>query len=555
MKQPIENRVLQPGAAASENFYRSDLILRHAMESLSPQARETMRPHLERLGAAAAGPMTQLSALADRNGPELLRRNVWGEDVFDIRFHPAYGELLQHAVDSRMLHVKWEPGHRAQFPGENHRMGFAAFYLYAMTEMGIHCPLCMTDGAALLIDRYMPAAEAARLLPAVYTLDPAQFQTGAMFLTEKAGGSDLGRSLTQATAAPDGSYRLNGEKWFCSNANAGLIFTLARSLPEQEGIRGLTLFLVEKQLPDGSRNPIEVLRLKDKLGVRSMASAECMFRDTVAMRVGPEGEGFKLMADMVNLSRLHNALAAVSAGRRALAEAWHFLNYRTSFGKRATEHALVRHKLQELSALQAGQFYLLWRSLSAFDHGMAGNERESQLLRLLTPMLKKSTAETAIYIIRESMELMGGLGYIEDGIMPRLMRDALVLPIWEGAGNIQTLDMLRASRKSAGLEIMFNEIETQVAGHSNWAGSMLAELEDLRVEAPRMDDLPQDEMELAASYFFERLTRLYRQSVLLRALDARSAPWIEPALACLGAGKPASLPDAETLRGLMAWEA
>lgn len=185
-----------------------------------------------------------------------------------------------------------------------------------MSEGGLPCPLCMTDGAARLIDCYCEPENRERLLHHIYTDSADELYTGAMFLTEKAGGSDVGANLVTATHLEGKYYALNGEKWFCSNANAEIIFVLARTNPEVQGTRGLSIFLVEKNKPDGTKNTMEVVRLKDKLGVRSMASAECILQDLLGKLVGKEGEGFKLMADMINLSRLYNALVSLSEMRR-----------------------------------------------------------------------------------------------------------------------------------------------------------------------------------------------------------------------------------------------
>ena len=303
-----------------------------------------------------------------------------------------------------------------------------------MSEMGIYCPLCMTDGAARIIDLFAEETDKNRILPHIATNDSDAFYTGAMFLTEKSGGSDVGANLVTATYYKDDYYYLNGEKWFCSNANADVIMVLARTDEKIKGTKGLSLFMVEKKLPDGRKNPIEFIRLKDKLGVRSMASAESMLTNTVGKLIGKEFEGFKIMAEMMNLSRIYNSVAAVSVTRRAMIEAYQFLCNRESFGKTAIEHPLIRTELEELSSLYNANFYLLWRTITALDNADNGNKKEEALLRVLVPMVKKWSSESGVYIVRESMELMGGIGYIEDQVMPKLMRDVMVLPIWEGAG-------------------------------------------------------------------------------------------------------------------------
>jgi acyl-CoA dehydrogenase len=248
------------------------------------------------------------------------------------------------------------------------------------------------------------------------------------------------------------------------------------------------------------------------------------------MLVGNECEGFKIMAEMMNLSRLYNSIAALAVSRRALIEAYQFLCHRISFGRLAVEHPLVRIKLEELAAIHTANFYLVWRAIRALDLADNGDQSEQALLRLLTPMIKKHTAETGVYLVRESMELMGGIGYIEDLVMPRLMRDVLVLPIWEGAGNIMLLDMLRASLKSKGLEVMFKEIELSSKTNSRYCVGMLDELVSLKSMHAEISSSDTETMESSAKPFFERLTNLFSKSVLIQAKQPETLAWIEPSL-------------------------
>lgn len=454
------HHVLQPGFRRSENFYRSDRGLQELWKKVFPQEIwMRMEPLVESMGSTAACRMDALAREADRYPPELVPRNWYGEDIQEIRYHPAYWQLMDLAVQSGMFRIKWAPTLRQQFTRYRHAAGFAIGFLYAMAENGLYCPLCMTDGAALLIDKYGNKDDQERLLPRIYTDDPRQFITGAMFLTEKAGGSDVGANRCTARHAEGVWYRLNGEKWFCSNASAQVAFVLARTQENVPGTRGLSLFLVEPEGPDGLPNPRRIVRLKDKLGVRSMASAEIVLTDTWGKRYGHEGEGFKIMADMINLSRLYNALTAVADMRRALAEAWQFMKFRHTFGRPVLDHALVRWKWLHLLRIYYGDLALVWRTIQAYDRSESGDAREALVVRLLTPMAKKCTAENAVYLVRECMELVGGMGYIEDGPLPRLLRDCLVLPIWEGAGNIMALDMARALGKHPELPDILPEVE------------------------------------------------------------------------------------------------
>jgi len=385
--------------------------------------------------------------------------------------------------------------------------------------------------------------------------------TGAMFLTEKAGGSDVGANMVTATHYKEDYYLLNGEKWFCSNANAEVIFALARTDPKIKGTKGLSIFLIEKQRPDGTKNEMDIIRLKDKLGVRSMASAEIMLTDTLGKLVGEEGQGFKIMTDMINLSRLYNSVAALSGNRRALIEAYQFLNHRTVFGSNALKKPLIRTKLTELGANYVADFYLTWHAIKTLDLADNGDDDAKQLLRLITPMVKKRTAENGVYSIRESMELMGGMGYIEDGVLPKVMRDAMVLPIWEGASNIMVLDMLRAATKSKGAPKLFKDIRNQFVKISRKEQKFLlpAFHQVIRI-FQQLPDFSQELKETTAKPLFEQLTALYQIALLLKYKDPQSEQWINPALAYLMSQfRDSKLTikhpnTTDTIKDLMAWE-
>jgi len=543
--QDPQNRVLAADARRSADFFADDAILQHLFRTrISPEGQAWMQPRWSRLGAELAGPMDRLSLTADQQGPVLRTRNLYGEALEpaeELEFHPAYAELLAIAVRSGMFRVKWEPALRARFSGEGHRLGFSAGLLYAMGEAGLYCPLCMTDGVARILDRFGSDDDKARLLPHIYTELPEELYTGAMFLTEKSGGSDVGANRVRAerelalslrdNEPPEAAwYRLYGEKWFCSNAGAELALALARTDEAVPGTRGLSIFLLEPHGPDGLPNPRQVLRLKEKLGVRSMASAELLLTGTWGRRLGQEGQGFAIMAEMINLSRLYNAVTAVALTRRALREAWFFLRHRKSFGKTALEHPLVRERLDRLSAGWLGELLLCWRAIEALDNADAGDEQEAALARLLTPMVKRSSAAFSVYAIRECMELMGGLGYIEDGVMPKMLRDANVLPIWEGAGNIMLLDMLRALQKAAPAQ-GWRGVWQQMLASADAPASWQMRADALWTNLEGLGQLDREAAEFQSRALLESLTELTQACLLLRSRDLQSSTWVDPAVA------------------------
>jgi len=459
----MKNQVLKDGYKKSINFFRSDVHFQNYFRTFLKEEYETVKNDWEYTGAQAATTMNRLSFLADKYPPEIQKRTPLGETLEEISFHPAYNALMEIAVHSKMFQYKWNDALRYQYSQNLHKIGFSLGYLYAMTECGIYCPLCMTDGAARLIHQFGTSSHQSELLPHIGTNRVQDFYTGAMFLTEKPGGSDVGTNLVTAKKINGNLYALNGEKWFCSNANADIAFVLARTNPDIPGTKGLSLFLLRKNKSDGTPNYKELVRLKDKLGVRSMASAEIIFHDTEAELIGEEFQGFKMMTEMINLSRLYNSVAAVAAHRRAIIEAWQHLSYRSLFGKDALHHELIQEDFFILSAEWLADFAITFKAVHLLDLADNGNELAQSLCRILIPICKFITADNAYKGIQKSMELMGGIGYIEENTLPRLMRDALVLPIWEGAGNIMFLDMYRAATKSNALIHIFDFVRSQLS--------------------------------------------------------------------------------------------
>ncbi len=554
------NQVLNDDARTSSNFFESDQILQHYLNKhCSGSALEYMTDKLSQLGELAAQTMDDLSLTADKQPPTLKKRTPLGEHLDKVKFHPAYHTLLDIAAKSEMFYVKYDPKLSNNFPRERNRLSFAAGQLYAMSELGVYCPLCMTDGAAHLVQKYASDEIKDRLLEKLSARTGEELYTGAMFLTEKSGGSDVGRNLATAEQIEGNRYKLNGEKWFCSNVNAEVILALARTGNPEDGTRGLSLFLVEKHLPDGTRNSMNIIRLKDKLGVRSMATGEVQFDNTIGIRLGEENNGFKLMAEMINISRTYNAVAAIAGSRRAIIEAWQYLNHRTIFDKTATRHAMIRQKFYELNALFAADFLLVWRAIRAMDGASEGKEVDQHLMRMLVPMAKWRSAEHSVYIARECMELMGGNGYIEDFVMPKLFRDVNVLPIWEGSGNIIVLDMLRAAKKSEGLKLVLQEIE-QTDWQSVEYGDQLQRRADKVTSA--LQSLEQlgnrDTIEASAKPIFEELIKVYQMALMVEERDEENRSWYDPALRYFASTLESNLEirdpvDYNTVKDAIAW--
>jgi len=554
------NNVLTDDYRTSDNFYVSDRILRNYLDRHFPEGDlQIYQEKLVQLGNLAATTMDELSQQADKSSPVLKKRDKFGNDLDNVEFHPAYWGLMDIAANSEMFHLKYHP-EKTGAVEHRHQMGFALGQLYAMSELGQYCPHCMTDGAAFLIEQFADEHDKKRLLPRIGAKEGTKLFTGAMFLTEKSGGSDVGANRCTADQIQGDQYRLNGEKWFCSNVNADVIMALARTGPLEEGTRGLSLFLVEKILPNGDRNPMEIVRLKEKLGVRSMATGEVRFHDTRGKQLGKEGEGFKVMAQMINISRNYNSVAALAGNRRAIIESWQYLNHRETFGKRAIEHALIREKFYELGSKYLANFLLVWRGLRAMDAAEQGDNDEQQLLRIITPMAKWWSAEQSVYAVRECMELMGGNGYIEDFVMPKLLRDVNVLPIWEGSGNIMVLDMLRAAQKTGGFSLVLQKIE-QAAHQSNEYDTLisdkLTEVKSVWNYIQKIDD--RDKIEATAKPLFKQVIRLFQMALLIEEKRDSDSDRFDLALQYFADEFDTSLqqqqpPDVEQITELIGWK-
>jgi alkylation response protein AidB-like acyl-CoA dehydrogenase len=275
-----------------------------------------------------------------------------------------------------------------------------------------------------------------------------------MFMTEQAAGSDIANTQTMAAPQADGSWRLTGEKWFCSNPDAAFAMVLARVEGAPAGMTGISLFLLPRQLDDGSHNHYRIVRLKEKLGTRSMASGEIRMEGAVAYLVGEQGRGFVQMADMVNNSRLSNGVRAAGLMRRAVAEAEFIASERHAFGKALQDMPLMQRQLDKLRIRAEQARTMVLQTAAALQRSDAGEEGGYALLRILTPMIKFRACRDARMVTGDAMEVRGGCGYIEEWSDPRLVRDAHLGSIWEGTSNIVALDVLRAIRREGSLPVL-----------------------------------------------------------------------------------------------------
>jgi len=434
---------------------------------LAPSAYSWAEPQLAAMGECAAREVAPLAAIADLERPRLVTHDPRGLRIDRIDSHPAYREMEHIAYGSGMIAMKYETHEHSE---ASTLTGFALGYLFAMAEMGLYCPLCMTDGVARVLTRHGTHEQVMRVVPHLTSKDPRTLWTGGMFLTERAGGSDVGANETIARQSADGTWRLTGHKWFCSNAGAEAVLVTARVEGEEEGTRGLRTFLLLTRDNPGFR----IERLKEKLGVRSMATAEVTLTDALAEDVG----GFAAITDMLNLSRLYNSVASVAVMGRAVAEARHYIERRKTFGRPVIDWPLAKATFLDLEAEQVAAMLLTFETIDCLGRADAGDREAERLLRLLTPIVKAVTGKLAVPCVSEAMELIGGNGYIEENPMPRLLRDAQVLPIWEGTTNILVLDALRVMRKERTHELVLDRTRAHFPAESAALEASLGSLEE-----------------------------------------------------------------------------
>jgi acyl-CoA dehydrogenase len=424
------------------NFYSADTNLQHVLQRYMGARYAAFAGNLHDFGAACATTIDNAARIEDRigNHPKLERWSGIGQRLEAIEFHPNHDHIGRLVWGAGLMSLQATHGNTVA------QMGL--YYLLAHNGEGGHlCSLACTSGLIRALQQVGEASVQARFLPPLLTPDFAQMQHGAQFLTEVQGGSDVGANAVTASDNGDGTWRINGEKWFCSNINADQFLMSARPVGAGAGTRGLGLFLLPRVLADGTVNGFHIRRLKDKLGTRTLASAELDFRDALAYPLGPIDRGFKNVVELVlNTSRLMNAIGCVGAMRRAWLEAAGYACHRQAFGAAIVSYPLVQAALADLAtethAATASSFYLA-HVLDLIETGAATPEHAA-LYRLLVNVNKYLTSVRLSEMVHRAIEVFGGNGAIESfSVLPRLYRDAVVLESWEGTHNMLALQVLR----------------------------------------------------------------------------------------------------------------
>jgi len=516
------------------SFYSADpdlsfLLRRH----LSDEDYERAQLILAHLGSVASREMDELAAEANRQGPVLVQYDKKGQRIDEVVFHPAYHELERIAYEDFAIAACSHHEGALSWPGRVPQpVKFALGYLGMQAEAGVFCPVSMTDALARVLERYGSESLRRRFLPGLTALTMAELQQGAMFLTEKQGGSDVGLTTTVAKpriAVGDGfqpEWELWGEKWFCSNVSAEIILTLARPEGAPPGTRGLGLFLVPRTLEDGTRNAYTINRLKNKLGTRSLATGEVTLQGTQAYQVGALDRGFVQMTEMINLTRIWAAIGSLAAMRRSYLEAVVHTRGRIAFGRPLADHPLMRRQLVDLLVEIEGCAALAFETAAILERvDRHGVEEDRRLLRIMTPLCKYYIPKRSEHVTLEALEMRGGNGYVEDWVNPRLLRDTIVNVIWEGSSNVIVLDVARAVRREGAASALFGMLHQRLQSLQHAivvpvAGQVQALVNSLAERLRELERLDSESAQLPMRGLVERMAQLTIVTLLLEQAEA-----------------------------------
>ncbi|WP_412725621.1 isovaleryl-CoA dehydrogenase [Alteromonas sp. D210916BOD_24] len=455
----VEN---QPSIMPAYNLWQDDSMLRHYVLQHLPESSVSSLAVLSDYGQLAGSTLMEHGELANKNKPVLHVFDRYGRRKDEVAFHPSYHALMDSAMKYHIHNYSWL---NEQTQGA-HVVRSALMYMHYQAESGTSCPLTMTHAAvpAMRYGQKLPAYWLKKLINGVYDPRalPAKSKNGltiGMGMTEKQGGSDVRRNTTVATLQSDGSYRLVGHKFFFSApmCDAHLVLAQAKG--------GLSCFLVPRILDNGALNNVRIQRLKDKLGDWSNASSEVEFQEAEAYLLGEEGRGVPVIIDMVSLTRLDCMIGSSALMRQALVQAVHHVSHRDAFGSTLINQPLMKNVLADLTIECAAATALTMRVAKAVDDAPR-DKQEAGFARIATAIGKYWVCKRSVAFVNEAQECLGGIGYVEENPMPRYYRQAPLNSIWEGSGNVQCLDVLRALAKDPNAkDALFAELERQKGKH------------------------------------------------------------------------------------------
>jgi len=502
----FDKSVNQPSILENYNLFTSDLPLQTAVEANGGAwNNEKAAQFGEILGSAET---LELGNLANKNTPVLKTHDRFGNRLDLVEFHPSYHELMRISIKNETHSLAWTSENSGKYVARS-----ALAFIKQQVDEGTSCPLTMTFAAlpSLKIEPEIAAEWLPKVLSNEYDARflPAQEKRGATFgmaMTEPQGGSDVRANITFAEKINEpGEYRITGRKWFCSAPMSDAFLVLAQAA------KGLSCFLMPRFTPSGAKNTLYFQRLKDKLGNRSNASGEVEFHASYARIIGEEGRGVANIMEMVRHTRLDCAVGSAASLRRAVAESIHHAAHRKAFGVPLIEQPLMQNLLADLALESEAATALGFRLARGFDESEF-NEEAKLFTRAATAIGKFWNCKRAVFAVGEALEVLGGNGYVEESVLPRLYRDIPVNSIWEGSGNVQCLDVLRSMKKEPeSIEAVFNELDA-AKGLNDFFDKFLLNLKD---EFSNLDNL-----EFRARIIVEKFALLLQAKVLLKTAPA-----------------------------------
>jgi acyl-CoA dehydrogenase len=425
-----------PKETRGHNFYDMDVNVQRLLGRLAPDMLARNQDRLKDFGAFVGGPLDEQASYSDRHAPPKLETHTrTGEKRSRVIFNHDYETCHQEAYKKGTIGLAF-----MEYDPEPHLLSFAMGYMLSQADISVHCPVTMTGAVAYVLDKFAPKDVRDAYLGDMTRMD-GETKTGGTWATELHGGSDVGATTT--TAKTDGGkITLHGLKWFTSNANSGLALATARPEGAPAGSKGLGLYLVPSHLKDGSQNKYSVRRLKDKLGTKGLATGEIDLEGAEVIEVAPPPHGLRMMMEALEYSRIHNAMSGAGVQRRALMEAASWATHREAFGQPIVNYPMVQNELMDLMVKAEASTALAFEAAKTFDAALK-DDTQRAWLRISTALAKYRTAEDGVQAAKKALELVGGNGYTEEFPTARLLRDAMVLTVWEGPANIQALELLR----------------------------------------------------------------------------------------------------------------
>lgn len=461
----VDNHLPRP---ALGNTYHNDRLLQELLQRyLNAEDRAALQDDLNRMGDLAGRSLYQQQLAEQTLEPVHVAWDAWGRRQDTVRLTPLWHRAHRLAAEFGLISRGYEEG-----AGNGRMAQFALSYLFIPSTDFYGCPLAMTDGAAAALTARAEDSLRQEIMPHLTSRDPQQFWTSGQWMTEINGGSHLSNSETYARLEGDGNWRLYGRKWFTSAITAEIALTLARPAGNPDGLRGLAMFLVHTHRQDGRLNDLSIIRLKDKLGTRKLPTAELLLEGSRGRLVGPIEGGISAIAPMLNITRTWNAVTASALMRRGVDLAVHYARQRRVGDEPLIGKPLHAATLGQVMAETRAACHLSFFLVNVLAEVEQGQTERAPLLRLLTSLVKLTTARQSISVLSEVLECFGGAGYLEDTGLPTLLRDAQVLSIWEGTTNVLALDARQVwQQDDDALDLLLTEIE------SRFAGTTLAALE------------------------------------------------------------------------------